>query len=59
MIAHLRDPERPLLGLCGTALLGIEPPPGTQRCIVCLDLHDFREEDRQAASLEESTPACR
>jgi hypothetical protein len=45
MIAHLHDPDRPLLSLCGTPLLGIESPPGTERCVVCLDLDDFREED--------------
>jgi hypothetical protein len=59
MTAHLLDPDSHWLGLCGTPLLGIEPPPGTDRCIVCLDLDDFREEDRRAASLEESAPACR
>jgi hypothetical protein len=52
MIAHLHDPERPLLGLCGSPLLGINAPPETPRCVVCLDLGDFREEHRRAAFLE-------
>jgi hypothetical protein len=59
MIAHLLDPTNPLRGLCGTPLLGIEPPPGTERCVVCLDLDNFLTEDRQVVALEESTPACR
>jgi hypothetical protein len=59
MIAHFPQLDQPLLGLCGTALLGIDAPPEAPRCVVCLDLDDFREEDRQVVALEESTPACR
>jgi hypothetical protein len=55
--AHLHDPERPLLGLCGTPLLGINAPPDAPRCVVCLDLDDFREEGQQVAPLQE--PICR
>jgi hypothetical protein len=59
MMAHLHDPDRPLLSLCGTPLLGIEPrlAPGVAWC---LDLDDdFLTEDRQVVALGESTPACR
>jgi hypothetical protein len=56
MIAHIPQREQPLLGLCGTPLLGIAAPPEAPRCVVCLDLDAFGEEDRQVVALEESTP---
>jgi hypothetical protein len=59
MIAHIPQPEEPLRGPCGTLLLGIDAPPESPRCVVCLDLDDFLTEDRQVVALEESTPACR
>lgn len=43
-IAHFEDPfgPEPLVALCGAKMLGIEAPPGAEKCVVCLDLFDGR-----------------
>ncbi len=39
VVAHLPDPSDERRSLRGTAWLrGVLPPPGTQRCLVCMDL---------------------
>jgi hypothetical protein len=44
VIAHFEDwfaPER-YTALCGKRLIGVEAPPETEKCVVCLDLHKER-----------------
>jgi hypothetical protein len=63
MIAQIPQPDNRERGLCGAVLLGIDPPPGTERCVLCLDLDDlgdFREEDWRVVALDGVVdPACR